>query len=163
MYLLSALLCASYCIGQDSGSDIIGAISTEPLVDSGRARLRLKNLAQQERDFTLTLFTPRELSADYSKSLKLKTGEERSISIPIRNFSALPGSTYPIYAVAEYDREGRHYTSIIVSSIQTIAGTGFFTRFRSWLLGAALLLLLLGAVGTILRLARQPRGPRPPA
>lgn len=162
-YQFSAILCAAYFIGQDSASDIFGALTTEPLVDRSRMHLRLKNLAPQERDFALTVFTPRELSADQEKNLKLKAGEERNISIPIRNFSALPGSNYPIYIVAEYDREGKHFTSVIVSTIQTVAGTGFFARFRSWLLITAGLFLVLGVIVAALRLAQRRGANQPPA
>lgn len=154
-YQFSAILCAAYFIGQDTASEIFGALSTEPLVDRSRMQLRLKNLAPQQRDFALTVFTPRELSADYERNLKLKPTEERKIPIPIRNFSARPGSNYPIYVVAEYDREGRHFTSVIVSTIQTLAETGFFARYRSWLLGAAALFVMLGIIVAAVRLARH--------
>lgn len=136
-YQFSAILCASYFIEQSTSSDIFGTLTTEPLADRGSIRLQLKNLAAQDRSFTLTLFTPRELSVDSNQSMTLKPGEEKSAAIPIRNFSALPGSNYPLYAVLEYDRDGRHFTNIILTHIQTVARTGLFTRYRIWLLGAA--------------------------
>ena len=144
-YPFSAVLCAPYSLQEETTSEIFGTLQAEPLADEAGLRLQLKNLASRERSFTLRIFTPRELSAGPPQEVKLGPGEERELSIAVRNFSALPGSRYPIYAVAEYDADGRHFTNMILGHVDTVARTGLFTQYRNWLLVAAGLLLAAGA------------------
>ncbi|MBI4484078.1 MAG: hypothetical protein HY652_14475 [Acidobacteria bacterium] len=150
-YQFSAILCAPVSIQQNTSSDLFGTLKTTPLADTGQMQLRLKNLAPQGRAFTLTLFTPRELSADYDEKMALKPNEEKSVTIPLRNFSALPGSHYPVYAVLEYEKDGRHFTHVILAHVDTVARTAFFTRYRFWILGVAGAFLLLGILIAVLR------------
>ncbi|MBI4456132.1 MAG: hypothetical protein HY644_09560 [Acidobacteria bacterium] len=154
-YQFSAILCATFFIEQDTSSEIFGALKTSPLADSEHVQLQLKNLARQDRSFNMTIFSPRELSAEYDKKLSLKPAEEKKVRILLRNFSALPGSRYPIYAVAEYEKDGRHFTNVILAYVDTVAQTAFFTRHRTWILTAAAAFLVLGILLAALRFFRQ--------
>jgi hypothetical protein len=154
-YAFSAVLCALYSIGQETVSEIFGTLQTEPLADEANLELQLKNLAAQERTFNLTLFTPRDLTADPPQTVKLGPAEERRLSLTLRKFSALPGSRYPVYAVIEYDNDGRHFTNAVLGQVETVVPQGFFTRYRLWLLSLA---AILGAAGIWAALRRRLAG-----
>lgn len=160
-YQFSAILCATFFIQQDTTSDVFGTLKTTPLADTGKIQLKLKNLAMETRSFSMTLFTPRELSADYDQKMTLRPGEERSLVIPVRNFSALPGSRYPVYAVVEYEKEGQHFTNAILSHIETVAQIGFFTRHRLWILSVAGLFFVLGIQRLLVHMRKKDMSPTP--
>lgn len=151
-YPFSAILCATFFIEKDTSSDIFGMMSTEPLAESGRLYLQLKNVGQEEVGFRTNIFTPREVSVgDYEREMQLSPGRETSFEVPIHNFSALPGSRYPVYAVVEYEKEDIHYTNVISGQVEIIASISFFTRYRSWIVGIAGVLFLIGILCLITR------------
>jgi len=151
-YQFSAILCTTFFIEKDTSSDIFGIMSTEPLEENGQLSLQLKNVGQEEVHFRTNIFTPREISVgNYEKELQLSPEREESFEVPVRNFSALPGSRYQIYAVVEYEKQDFHYTNVISGQLEIIASISFFTRYRSWMVGIAGVLFLIGIVSLMTR------------
>jgi len=151
-YPFSAILCATFFIEKDTSSDIFGMMRTEPLAENGRLSLQLKNVGQEEVGFRTNIFTPRELSVgDYEREVQLSPERETSFEVPVRNFSALPGSRYQVYAVVEYEKENVHYTNVISGQVEIIASISFFTRYRSWMVAIAGMLFLIGILFPIIR------------
>lgn len=155
-YPFSAILCANFFRGEETTSELFGTIAAEPLEGSGRLRVRLKNLARERRDFSLEMFTPRELSCADPGKLSLDAGEEREVVVELQNFSALAGSRYPVYAIAQYEREGRHYTAILTTTVQVAAAVGLFARYRTWLVVAVVAMLLIGIISVLMKRRRYP-------
>lgn len=73
-------------------------------------RLLLDNTAgNEESDVRATLVLPEELQCPTPVlSLHLQPGIEQTARFKLRNAGALPGSTYPVFAVIDYLRGGRH-------------------------------------------------------
>lgn len=155
-YPFSAVLCSTFLVGEDTASDIFGNLSGGSIGESGDVRLRLKNTARDVRAFNVSLFAPRELSTEYRQRFELQGAEEREIEIPIRNFSALAGSRYPVYAVVEYEREGKHFTNVMMTQVSIVEEVGFVRRYRWWMVGIAIALLIVGFWGQrITRITRM--------
>lgn len=146
-YPFSAVLCSTFLVGEDAASDIFGNLSGGSIDESGEVKLRLKNTAPEVRAFNVSLFAPRELSSEYRHRFELQGAEETQIDIPIRNFSALAGSRYPVYAVAEYEREGKHYTNVMMGQVEIVEEVGFVRRYRWWIVAVAIGLFLVGFFG----------------
>ena len=156
-YQFSAILCTTFFIQKDTPLEVFGTMRTEPLQENGQLYLQLKNVAQEEVSFGLTIFTPRELSVGaYETEVLLAPERETSFEVPLRNFSALPGSRYPVYAVLEYEKEDGHYTNVISGQVEITVPISFFTRYRSWMLGIAGALFLIGILLPIIRSIRSP-------
>ncbi|MDA2934758.1 hypothetical protein MYX82_10510 [Acidobacteria bacterium AH-259-D05] len=155
-YPFSAILCATFLIEKDTYSQLFGTLGTEPLAETGRLDLHLKNVAQEELLFQAMIFSPREISiGEYNEEIGLGPREEMSLEVPLRNFSALPGSHYPIYAVLEYEKDGVHYTNVLPGQVEIIGTLGFFTQYRLLMVGAAGVLLILGIILVGLRSFRS--------
>lgn len=154
-YPFSAILCATYFVERDTSSDLFGTIACEPFQNSARIQAHLKNTSARDHAFTLAVLTPRELTAEAPAPRTLKAGAETTLEIGLRNFSALPGSRYPLFLVAEYDQDGKHFTSVLTTSVEIITEIAFFTRYRRWILAAAGFFAVLGVALWFVRSRRQ--------
>lgn len=108
-YPLSAVSLVSFAYQKDVVPDVLGILEKTSIRGQGKLSLKLKNLSGENRSLTLHFLLPQELSIDSPPaSAILKPYEEQTLEVTIRNFSALGGSAYPVYALVEYDREGLH-------------------------------------------------------
>jgi hypothetical protein len=99
---------------------------------------------------------PQELSADTTTvHLKLSPGQETQMVFKIHNFSALGGSTYPVYAILEYDAAGVHNTAIATSTIEISTGEKSFIR-GSLILPVTIALVVLLVLLNV-RFKRRPK------
>ena len=118
-YLFSALSCIRISTTSDTPPmELSGNMEGTGFSKKGRVIAGLKNLAQSDLMATLKLWVPRELKTDNAKqnvSIPPKTGKE--ITFEVENFSALPGSNYQVYAIAEYDKDGFHQTCLIPGQV----------------------------------------------
>jgi len=96
--------------------------------------------------------------------MKLAAWEERTVSVPIVNRTALPGSRYPVFALVQYDDEGVHQAVAGQGMVSIEAPHSFFERWRLWfgiaagvLVAAWLGVLLMWAIGS--RARRAETGP----
>ncbi|MFQ5737744.1 MAG: hypothetical protein ACE5JX_01940 [Acidobacteriota bacterium] len=160
-YPFSAIFCTTFVVEKDTSSDLFGTLAVDALASRSVMHLKLKNLAGTERSARLRLFTPKELSVDNPvRNIRLAPKEEKQVEAWLRNFSALPGSLYPLFAILEYDEGGQHYSHTIEGQVQIVAQAGFFERFRFWILGVAAGLLILGTVVAATRLYSDSRRKR---
>ena len=156
-YQFSAVLCATFWIEEDTSSEIFGVLRTEPLDDTGQLQVDLKNLSEEDISFDLVIFMPREFSTDeYDREILLEANQEKSVLITLRNFAAIPESSYPVYAIVQYLREGLQYTNVLGGQVEVRASEQqLVTRYRLWIFGAAVLLILLGVGVPIVRSIRS--------
>lgn len=155
-YSFSAIASSSYASGMATTSDIFGVLSALPVSDRGDLRLKLKNNASEPRTLTLNPVLPLELTPEsLPRTLTLAPGEEHEVKGAIANFSALGGSRYPIFIAMEYDTADRHFSSVVTTMVDIVAPGTVFSRYRNWLIGAGLILLLAA-----IRQMRKPRKPR---
>lgn len=145
-YPFSAPTLTAFTHGESSFPDLFPSAGTEHLTLSrkGTLPITLTNLGEQARDCTVWLLLPREITY-HPKTLPVSIPplQKKSARISLENFSALPGSTYPLYAVLEYDDHGRHQTSFTSATIQ-IEGERTLDSFRNPLLAVAGILIFIG-------------------
>ncbi|MCC6158948.1 MAG: hypothetical protein IT350_12930 [Deltaproteobacteria bacterium] len=93
------------------------------LKKSGTMTVALKNEDNVDKAVRARVLGPRELAVVPREfDLALVANGQAQQQLAIDNFSALPGSTYPIFVVFEYDLSGFHYT--FVSVTQAAVGAG---------------------------------------
>ena len=82
-----------------------------------------------------------------NREIELEPKSERGSSFPIKNFSALAGSTYQVFAFSEFEDQNLHYTAVFPGTIkivttQEIFGLSFTTLF---VMLALLAVIFIGA------------------
>ncbi len=93
------------------------------LKKSGEMTIALKNEDAVDKAVRARVLGPRELALEPREfELPLAAAGQAQQLLSINNFSALPGSTYPLFVVFEYELSGFHYT--FVSVTQAIVGAG---------------------------------------
>lgn len=157
-YAFSAIGSSSFSSGEPTTSDIFGVLTALPVSDKGDLRIKLKNNSPEARAVSLTPVLPLELTpGGLPSTLNLAPGREQEVTGTIANFSALGGSRYPIFMVAEYETADRHFTNVITTMVDVVARGTVFSRYQNWIIGAGLVLLLLA-----FRQMSRPRKPRRP-
>ena len=116
---------------------------------SGTARVKVKNLAPADRKATVTMIVPDGLEASKpTQELGLAGWEEKSVSFPLVNRTALAGSRYPVFVVVQYDDGDAHQTVLSQGVVDILASQSFFQRSQNllWVGAGALVLAWLGFV-----------------
>lgn len=121
-----------------------GALDT-----SGSVRIKVKNLAASERKAAVSMIVPDGIEATRpTQEVGLGGWEEKSISLPLLNRTALAGSRYPIFVALQYDEGDMHQTVLSQGVVEILASQSFFQRSRSllWVGAGALIAIWLGFV-----------------
>lgn len=146
-YPFSAISSSYFAYKEDVIAKIHGKIDEVGISKSGELVLTLKNLHDTEKEVKVKLFAPRELSLiEAIKDVKLGSKSEEEITFGIKNFSALAGSSYQVFAVMGYEDNDKHCT-VSIPGIVKITERGDFLRTYKWIfvgIGAALLAVFLG-------------------
>src|SRR2546428_1504822 len=139
----------------------VAELKANPLSSSGTLRIRGKNLAGVVRQASVSGVAPEgiEVSAP-AQDLRLAAWEERTVSVPIVNRTALVGSRYPVFAEVQYDDEGVHQAVAGQGIVEIEAAHSYFEVRRTWFWIAAGVLVALW-VGILLWRGGAP--PAPPA
>jgi hypothetical protein len=120
-YPLSALSVTTFNIGQVLTAEILGVLEPLSLSKSGTLHLRIKATDGRSRRVSVRVVLPVQLTIDPPiQEIDLPAGQEQGLSFHIRNFSALPGSRYPIFAIIEYTEDGRHGTALAPSLVDVV-------------------------------------------
>ena len=128
-YPFSAISVSTFDYKEAAVSDIAAAMSNTQLSDKGVLGLKIKNTGESAKDATIRLIIPKELTADKDKvSIKIPPKSEMAIEFEIEKFSALAGSSYAVFAVIEYDEDGRHYTSMANGIVKVFEKKNIFTN-----------------------------------
>lgn len=112
-YPFSALVLSNFSWQRDALAGVLGILDKAQFRSGGRLHLKAKDLDGQAKSLRVRLLLPLELSAATAQEdIALRPGEEVTVPFAVRNFSALEGSTYPVYAIIEYDAAGTHVTTL---------------------------------------------------
>ena len=138
----------------------VSELKADPLSSSGTLSIRVKNLAGVARQASVSVVAPEgiEVTAP-TQEVKLAAWEERTVSVPIVNRTALVGSRYPVFAEVQYDDEGVHQTVAGQGMVEIEAAHSFFEVRRTWFWIAAGVLVALW-VGILLWRGVAARGSR---
>jgi len=147
-YPFSALSVQTYAFGREAPSPIFGQAKATAFAKEGELRFTLKNLGESEVRAKTYLVAPQELSVGQEKvELVLSPKSEGSASFKLKNFSALNGSTYQLFAVTEYESGGLHYTSVAPGTVKITAEESLLglSYILIYLLLAALVIAFIAA------------------
>jgi hypothetical protein len=128
-YPFSAISVSTFDYKKGTLSDIIAKINNIELSDEGNLQLTIKNTAETAKDLNIRLIVPKELTVDRDKlRAKLPGKTQSTINFEIEKFSALAGSSYVVFAVIEYDENGRHYTTMASGVVNVIEKKNIFNN-----------------------------------
>jgi len=134
-YPFSALIAQTYIFLKESVSPIFGQVKSVSFFKEGNLGFKLKNLGDREIKAKTYLVAPRELTVEKNQ-LELVVGpkSEKNGSFTIKNFSALSGSTYQVFAVSEFEDKELHYTAIAPGTIKIVEDKLLFGLGQNFLL-----------------------------
>ncbi len=147
-YPFSALSGMTFHIGEAVNPNLAALTRDMTLDKSGTLRFDVKNLGFKPEKIIATLALPKEFSSSQPRStFKMDQRSEKTVDFDIRNFSALPGASYPVFCYFEYDSEDMHHTALARSLVTVAKDENLFRRFRwVWMTLAAILAALLVVV-----------------
>jgi hypothetical protein len=132
LYPFSALAFSLFNYQENASSYLLGTLGNTKIEKNGRIELSVKNLDARDKQLTIELITPRELSVDHARSQSvLSAGAESTISFSMRNFSALQGSTYAVFALIQYEDGGTHFTTLAPGTV-IIGPPGFLSTLQKY-------------------------------
>ena len=121
-YPFSAVYVEFLATQEPSGPELVaGVLSPATLLQAGELVLNLKTQTGQPADVDVRLWLPDELLVETAaRNVTVFPGRIADVRFPVRNFGALPGSTYAVAATVSYvDRgEQRSFAAPAWVSIQ---------------------------------------------
>jgi len=138
----SSVTCTTFVYEKEPLPLIFG--QTEPITFSRKAvlTLTLNNLDETELKTSTRLVVPNEVTAEGgAQECLVPPRSKASLLFHIKNFSALAGSTYPIFCVTEFERGEKHHTEISRGSL-SINEWDFFEEYRNYLVALIIVLLI---------------------
>ncbi len=132
-YPFSAISASFITYGQRTTSEITGGFEETQVSKGGTAtaKLRIINRGAYDKNVTLGVFVPKELvTGGYTKVLRLKGDEQKTMGVGMSSLSALQGSTYTIFAVMEYEEGGKHYSSVARGIVTITQDSGVFSNYN---------------------------------
>jgi ABC-type Fe3+-siderophore transport system permease subunit len=118
-YPLSAISTSHFYVKENVPSRVVGSMEAIAISKEGRLALNLKNLEEKAVPLRVALVVPRELSVkDPTRKVSLQGRSKEDLSFDVENFSALPGGRYAVFAILEYELDGKHHSNIA----QTVVG-----------------------------------------
>jgi hypothetical protein len=113
-YPFSALAPFQVVYRKRTSSNVFGILEEVTLSGDKRETITLsiKNPDQEPHDLGIRLYLPKELNVDEpGKSVTMEPLGERPVDFQISSFSALPGSSYVVFASLTYEEDGEAYSS----------------------------------------------------
>ncbi len=142
-YPFSAIATSTWINKLATSPGLIMALEPIKLSGSNKLKLSVKNLDDHKKDIEIRIIVPKELTVEDEKQLSLEPRSSGKLSFKIEDFSARPDSTYAVFAIAEYDKDGRHYTSITSSSVKIVKGLNIPISILSVSLAALLVIYIV--------------------
>lgn len=125
--------------GGKKSPPLLGAIRPVSFASAGELSIALKNQLDRSLEVKLELFLPAELTGGFRPaSINLPAKAVQKIKVKLTNFSALPGSSYQLFAIARTAGQ----TIIIPGTVRIEASGAILGLDRGWLI---VILVGLGA------------------
>jgi hypothetical protein len=138
-------------------------LAIDPVVTSGEAILRIKNLSVVWREARLSFSVPVGLEVENPvRPLMLEPWADAEVRARVVNRSGLAGSRYVAFAAVEYDDEEGHHTALARGMVEVRGADP--ARGRLLLIGAAALIMAWFVIlAWRQRKTRRPGSTSPPA
>jgi len=152
-YPFSALNCQTFAYKSEAlPADLFGRMGSAKFWEQGSLNLSLKNRSEALIKAQLTFATPKELSiVKAAKELIVPARGKQQAHVSLENFSALSGSTYQVFALIEFDQDGRHQTIITPGTAVIVERKAVLGIDYIYLLVFLIILILLFAVYQIFK------------
>lgn len=142
-YPFSALSVPTFIYKEERAGELFSQLSSAKFTQNGAVRLVLKNMGENEVRAISQLVVPRELTAEKSRvEALLSPRSKKRLYFEVENFSALAGSSYQVFAITEYEREGIHYTVVSPGTV-SIVEKNFFRDYQLYIFGLIIILLAI--------------------
>lgn len=145
LYPFSALSVSYLNFNNPANARVSGTISQTSIADKGKIAVAVNNIDSVERKIHMQLITPKEFMVQGPVTeISVAPAKEKSASFEIRNISALPGSSYPVFAIISYEDDQYYYSTIASGIINIEKQKGFFNIYIKMLTAvlAAFIVLL---------------------
>ena len=143
-YPFSALNAQTFIYrAEEIPAQVFGRMRSASFWKEGKVKLTLKNMGAEDISAVTNLVVPRELTvAENNQKMEVCGKSEKSASFKIENFSALHGSTYQVFAVSEYEKDGVHHTNITPGTIKIVESKEIFGISYNVIIALLALLIL---------------------
>lgn len=142
-YPFSALSVPTFIYKEERAGELFSQLSSAKFTQNGAVRLVLKNMGEAEVRAISRLVVPRELTAEKSRAeALLSPRSKKRLYFEVENFSALAGSSYQVFALTEYEKEGIHYTVVSPGTV-SIVEKNFFRDYQFYIFGLIIILLAI--------------------
>ena len=125
---------------------------------TGHVDFKIKNNAANSVSGSYQFFLPKELTAkENQQPFSLNPKEEKIFNLNIKNETALIGSSYNIYGIAEITDDENHYT-FISSNITNILNSSNKIHINKTFIGGIIFILfifLMTIIGELYRMGKQ--------
>src|SRR5262249_45624706 len=157
-YPFQALHTQSVLVGNPAPAKVVvPTIKSGDIAGSGTLTPPIKTPPADPRTARVSVFVPEGLEAtDPVRELKLDGWKQQDLTVPITNRTALAGSRYPVFVVAEYDDGAVHESTVAQGMVSVIETQSFFSRNTRFLwIGAGVLVALWLAIVVIRGVGRS--------
>lgn len=155
-YPFQALQVLAFRLGEAPPAKVsVPEIKAGAISDSGTLEVRIKNLAGTPRTAKVGVLVPEGLEVTRAPAdVSLAAWAESPITVPLVNRTALPGSSYPVFATVEYDDGDVHQTLVAQGMVSISAARSFWQANQKVLGGIALALVAVWAAFILMRTLR---------
>jgi hypothetical protein len=128
----------------------IASMKAGKLAKTTTLAVSMKNLEGLPRTVAIRLMPPDGIEASpATKDLTFEPWQEQSFDVTLTNRTALAGSRYPVFASAEYDAGGVHYSVLGQGIVEIVPSETLVDRFGGslWIGAVGLGVLFVALVG----------------
>ena len=129
-YPMTTIIVNPFSYKEITSPNIYGKLEKLELSNNGELRLDITNTGYFDLNLDINIFVPDEISVQQTQTqLELKERSKVNHRFALKNFSALAGAVYPVWATIEYVWEDKHFTSVCSGEIEIIRSENMFKKF----------------------------------
>lgn len=152
-YPFSSLGHDLFPVGRAPAASLLLRGQPATLAGEGQVGFELASLDEAPKEVSFKAFGPQELTLPQGGQTFMMEGRsKREVILPVSNFTALAGATYPILGLASYRKDGLHFVVTGTSLIKVAAEPDPLSQLKPFLIPAAVVLVL--GIGLLLWLRR---------
>lgn len=143
-YPMTTTIVNPFTYEEITSPNLYGKLDKITLSNSGELHLDITNTGYENLNLDINIFVPDEISVQQTqKQLTLKGRDKVDHRFTLKNFSALAGAIYPVWATIEYEHENKHFTFVCSGEIEIIQSENIFKKyFWLWLSLAGMIIAL---------------------
>lgn len=144
-YPMTTVIVNPFTYGEMTNTAVYGRLEKLVLSNRGELGLFITNTGYKNLNLDINIFVPDEISALQTRTqLVLEERSKVDHRFTLKNFSALAGAIYPVWATIEYERDNKHFTSVCSGEIEVIRSENIFKKYWwLWLILAGTIVVLI--------------------